>query len=144
VTHLDPLFDSFTGSVVGDLTGQRPAGIPSWAISTSATHTHEFDNGNRIITRLDYQHESNVDINNGLPTFNFANGNTQIFRREVNNVNGAITFAMESGVEIGVWGRNLLNEEWLLTVFDGVAQSGTVSGYPNQPRTYGGLVRFRF
>ncbi len=144
VTHLDPLFDSFPGSVVGDLTGQRPAGIPSWAISTSATHTHEFDNGNRIITRLDYQHESNVDINNGLPTFNFANGNTQIFRREVNNVNGAITFAMESGVEIGVWGRNLLDEEWLLTVFDGVAQSGTVSGYPNQPRTYGGLVRFRF
>ncbi|MEM6827912.1 MAG: TonB-dependent receptor [Pseudomonadota bacterium] len=144
VTHLDPLFDSFTGSVVGDLSGQRPAGIPEWAISTSATHTHEWDNGNRLITRIDYQHESNVDINNGLPTFNFANGDPRIFRREVNNVNGAITFAMENGVEVGVWGRNLLDEEWILTVFDGVAQSGTVNGYPNQPRTYGGLVRFRF
>ena len=144
VTHLDPLFDDFPGSVLGDLTGVRPAGIPAWAISTSATHTHEFDNGNRIITRIDYQHESNQDINNGLPTFNAALGNTEIFRREVNNVNGAITFAMENGVEVGIWGRNLLDEEWILTVFDGVAQAGTVSGYPNQPRTYGGLVRFRF
>jgi len=144
LTHLDPLFDSFVGSVVGDLTGERPGGIPAWAISTSATYTHEWDSGTKLITRLDYQHESNTDINNGLPTFNAALGNTQIFRREVNNVNGAITLALNNGVEVGVWGRNLLDEEWILTVFDGVAQSGTVSGYPNQPRTYGGLVRFRF
>ena len=144
VTHLDPLFDSFTGSVVGDLTGQRPAGIPSWAIATSATYTHEWDSGSKLITRLDYSHESNTDINNGLPTFNAALGNTQIFRREVNLVNGAITLALNNGIELGVWGRNLLDDEYLLTVFDGVAQAGTVSGYPNQPRTYGGLVRFRF
>jgi outer membrane receptor protein involved in Fe transport len=144
VTHLDPLFDSFTGSVVGDLTGVRPAGIPAWAISTSGTYTYEWDSGTRLITRLDYQHESNVDINNGLPTFNAALGNTQIFRREVNNVNGAMTLALENGLEFGIWARNLLNEDWILTVFDGVAQAGTVSGYPNQPRTYGGLVRFRF
>jgi len=25
-----------------------------------------------------------------------------------------------------------------------VAQAGTVSGYPSQPRTYGGLVRYKF
>jgi outer membrane receptor protein involved in Fe transport len=144
VTHLDPLFDSFVGSVNGDLSGQRPGGIPSWAIATSATYTHEWDSGTRLITRLDYNHESNEDINNGLPTFNTALGNTEIFRREVNLVNGAMTLALESGIEVGIWGRNLLDDEYILTVFDGVAQSGTVSGYPNQPRTYGGLVRFRF
>ena len=144
VTHLDPLFDSFTGSVVGDLSGERPAGIPSWAISTSATYTHEWDSGTRLITRLDYQHESNVDINNGLPTFNFANGDTRIFRREINNVNGAITLALNSGVEVGVWGRNLLDDQYILTVFDGVAQSGTVSGYPSAPRTYGIVGRYKF
>lgn len=144
MTHLDPLFDSFTGSVVGDLTGERPGGIPAWAISTSATYTHEWDSGTKLVTRLDYNHESNTDINNGLPTFNAALGNTEIFRREVNLVNGAITLALNNGVELGVWGRNLLDDEYIVTVFDGVAQSGTVSGYPNQPRTYGGLVRFRF
>ena len=144
VTHLDPLFDDFPGSVVGDLTGVRPAGIPSWAVSTSATHTHEWDSGHRLITRIDYQFEDEVDINNGLPTFNAALGNTQIFQREVNNVNGSITLAFPSGFEAGIWGRNIFDDEYILTVFDGVAQAGTVSGYPNQPRTYGGTVRFKF
>ncbi|MDY7099108.1 MAG: TonB-dependent receptor, partial [Pseudomonadota bacterium] len=143
-TYLDPLFDSFPGSVVGDLTGQRPAGIPEWTIATSATYTHEWDSGTRLISRIDYNHESNVDINNGLPTFNFANGNTEIFRREVNLVNTSVTLALDSGLEFGLWARNLLDDEYILTVFDGVAQSGTVSGYPSQPRTYGGTVRFKF
>ncbi|MEO0871443.1 MAG: TonB-dependent receptor, partial [Pseudomonadota bacterium] len=143
-TYLDPLFDSFEGSVVGDLTGETPAGIPEWTIATSATYTHEWDSGTRIISRIDYNHESNVDINNGLPTFNAALGNEEIFRREVNLVNGSITLALENGLEVGVWGRNLLDDEYILTVFDGVAQAGTVSGYPNQPRTYGGTVRFKF
>ncbi len=144
-THLDPLFDDFPGSVLGDLTGVRPAGIPAWALATSATYTHEFGgSGNRLITRLDYNHESNTDINNGLPTFNVANGNTEIFRREVNLVNGSMTFAMENGIEVGIWGRNLLDDQFITTVFDGVAQSGTVSGYPSAPRTYGALVRFKF
>ena len=144
-THLDPLFDDFPGSVLGDLTGVRPAGIPAWAIATSATYTHEFGaSGNRLITRLDYNHESNTAINNGLPTFNAALGNTQIFNREVNLVNGSMTFAMDNGIEVGIWGRNLLDDQYISTVFDGVAQAGTVSGYPSAPRTYGALVRFKF
>lgn len=144
-THLDPLFDDFPGSVLGDLSGERPGGIPAWAIATSATYTHEFGySGNRLITRVDYNHESNTDINNGLPTFNAALGNTQIFSREVNLVNASMTFAMENGLEVGIWGRNLTDDERILTVFDGVAQAGTVSGYPSAPRTYGGVVRFKF
>ena len=139
-THLDPLFDDFPGSVLGDLTGVRPAGIPAWAIATSATYTHEFGlSGNRLITRVDYNHESDTPINNGLPTFGPNN-----FTREVNLVNASMTFAMENGIEVGIWGRNLFDDQYILTIFDGVAQAGTVSGYPSAPRTYGGVVRFKF
>ena len=145
MTYLDALYDSFTASPVGDLSGRRPGGIPEFSIATSATYTHEFgDSGNKLITRLDYAHESNVAINNGLPTFNAALGNTRIFQRETNLVNGSMIFQMDSGIEFGVWARNLLDDEYIITVFDGVAQAGTVSGYPSQPRTYGGLVRFKF
>ena len=144
VTHLDPIYDSFLESPVGDLTGARPGGIPAWSIATSATYTHEWDSGTRLISRLDYSHESNTDLNNGLPTYNASLGNTEIFQREVNLVNGSITLALNSGLEVGIWGRNLLDDEYILTVFDGVAQSGTVSGYPSAPRTYGGVVRFKF
>ena len=139
-THLDPLFDDFPGSVLGDLTGVRPAGIPAWAIATSATYTHEFGlSGNRLITRVDYNHESDTPINNGLPTFGPNN-----FTREVNLVNASMTFAMENGIEVGIWGRNLFDDQYIMTIFDGVAQAGTVSGYPSAPRTYGGVVRFKF
>jgi len=143
-TYLDPLYDSFTGSVVGDLSGERPGGIPEWSIATSATYTHEFGNGDRIISRVDYNHESNTDINNGLPTFNAELGNDRIFRREVNLVNASITLAFVNGLEVGAFARNLLDDQYILTVFDGVAQAGTVTGYPSQPRTYGGVVRFKF
>lgn len=145
MTYLDPLFDSFPGSVLGDLTGVQPAGIPEIAISTSATYTHDFGgSGNLLVTRIDYSHESNTPINNGLPTFNALLGNTQIFDREINLVNASMTFKMDNGIEIGAFARNLLNDQFITTVFDGVAQQGTVSGYPSAPRTYGGLVRFKF
>lgn len=140
MTYLDPLYDEFTQSAVGDLSGVRPAGIPEFNISTSATYTHEFGgSGNRLISRIDYNHQSNTPINNGLPTFGPNN-----FRREVNLVNASMTFALENGLELGVWARNLLDDKYILTVFDGVAQSGTVSGYPSSPRTYGAVARFKF
>ena len=140
MTHLDPLFDSFVGSAVGDITGLRPGGIPEFSISTSATHMLEFDAGHKLITRVDYSHESNVLINTrGLPTAGPNN-----FQREVNLVNASMTLALENGVEVGVYARNLLDDQFILTVFDGVAQAGTVSGYPSPPRTYGGVVRFKF
>ena len=43
-----------------------------------------------------------------------------------------------------VWGRNLLDDRYLLSLFDSVAQNGAISSYPNQPRTYGVSARFRF
>ena len=140
MTYLDPLFDEFTKSAVGNLTGVKPAGIPEYNISTSATYTHEFDgSGNRLISRIDYNHQSDTKINNGLPTFGANN-----FSREVNLVNVSTTFALANGLELGVFARNLLDNKHILTVFDGVAQGGTVSGYPSPPRTYGAVARFKF
>lgn len=140
LTYLDPLFDQFTNSPFGNISGARPAGIPEYSVSTSLTYTHKFgSSGNRLINRIDYSHESNVNILNGLAGFRADD-----FRREVNLVNGSITLALDNGIEVGVWARNLSDEQYVLTVFPGVAQAGTVSGYPSQPRTFGGVVRFKF
>ncbi|QDH34365.1 TonB-dependent receptor [Porphyrobacter sp. YT40] len=140
VTHLDPLYDDFTGGPLGDLSGRRPAGIPAWSLRTSATYSHEFGSSNNfLITRVDYAHDSQVNILDGITGFN-ANQ----FRREVNLVNASMTLSLDNGLEIGAFARNLLDEQYALTIFPSVAQAGTVSGYPNPPRTYGGLVRFKF
>ena len=140
VTHLDPLYDDFTGGPLGDLSGRRPAGIPAWSVRTSATYSHEFgSSGNMLITRVDYAHDSRVNILDGIAGFN-ANQ----FRREVNLVNASTTLALNNGLEVGLFARNLLDAQFPLTIFPGVAQAGTVSGYPSPPRTWGGLVRFKF
>jgi outer membrane receptor protein involved in Fe transport len=147
-TYLDPVFDSFVGSPFGDLTGERPAGIPEFTLATSATYTHEFaENGNQLIGRVDYYHESEtqtVDGLTGFPTLAQGIAVAEGFTREVNLVNASLTFAMESGFEIGAFVRNLTNDQYITTIFDGVAQAGTVSGYPSTPRTYGATARYRF
>lgn len=141
MTYLDAVFGSFRESPVGDLTGLRPGGIPEFNIATSATYTHEFGSSDtQLITRVDFSHESNELINTrGLPTAGPNN-----FKREVNLVNASMTLALGNGLEVGAYARNLLNDKHILTVFDGVAQNGTVSGYPSPPRTYGAIARFKF
>jgi outer membrane receptor protein involved in Fe transport len=148
LTYLDAVYDSFPASPLGDLSGERPAGIPEFTIATSATYTHELgDSGNRLIGRVDYNHESNVQVVDGLLGFPTLQQGIEIarqFRREVNLVNASLTLAMDNGFELSGWARNLTNDRYISTIFDGVAQAGTVSGYPNAPRTYGITGRFKF
>ena len=59
-------------------------------------------------------------------------------------LNQTLSYAMENGLSLTVWGRNLLNDRTLLQIFDSPAQTGSLSGYPNQPRTYGVSARFTF
>ena len=141
MTYLDANYDSFVNSPVGDLSGQRPGGIPEFSFASSVTYTHDFGaSGTQLIGRVDFAHESSTNINNGLPTF----GANPIFKRESNLVNASLTLALANGLEVAGFVRNLTNDRYILTVFDGVAQAGTVSGYPSAPRTYGGTVRFKF
>ena len=51
---------------------------------------------------------------------------------------------MSNGLELSIWGRNLTNNRYISTIFDSPAQPLSVSAYPNQPRTYGAAVRFRW
>ena len=50
----------------------------------------------------------------------------------------------QNGFEAMLWGRNLTDDEYLQSSFPSVAQPGSYSGYPNQPRTYGITLRKYF
>ena len=148
LTHLDPIYDSFVNSAVGDLTGTRPAGIPSFTIATSATYTQELgSSGNLLIGRVDYYHESDTQLLEGVPgfgTFEQQRAIARNYTREVNQVNASLTFAMENGFEVTGYVRNLGDEQYLTQIFPSTAQAGSISGYPSQPRTYGVTARVRF
>ena len=51
---------------------------------------------------------------------------------------------MDNGLSLEVWARNLLDDRNIETIFDSVAQPKAVSGYPNDPRTYGVTARFKW
>lgn len=138
-TYLDPVYDEFVnapgpnGTVI-DASGNRPAGIHEFSITTSATYNHDFQNGTYGFIRADYIHESDVQIVDNIPGVN----------REVNQFNASAGLEFENGFGISIWGRNLFNDEYFLSAFPGVVQAGTVNAYANTPRLWGVSVSYDF
>ncbi|MBO6527902.1 TonB-dependent receptor [Erythrobacter sp.] len=157
MTYLDAKYDSFVASPVGDLSGEPVAGVPELSAVFGAQYDKEVNsNGDRIILRGDFSYASPVQVVDGLTNFIVVDPATgardfgparaaaAAFKREVNSLNASLTYAFDMGLELTVWGRNLLDDRFLTTVFPAVAQGQAISGYPNQPRTYGVAARFRF
>jgi iron complex outermembrane recepter protein len=135
-TYLDPKYDSYPGSPFGDLSGRQPGGIPELSATFGATYTHEFGDSNAFILSADYHHESQTQLGDN-PLF------TGI-QREVNALNASGTVRLGNGLQFTLWGRNLTGAKYITTVFPSVVQAGSISGYPNQPRTYGASVKYKF
>ena len=155
----DPVFDDFTGAPVleggaidladgvedgvGDLSGQRPAGINSVSLSTSATFKYEFANGVQAFLRGDYQFEDDVQVVDNIEGIN----------RSTNQFNGALGFTFDNGVGVRFWARNITDDRTFTSAFPGVIQNdalnggaglGSINAYPNEPRTYGASLRYEF
>jgi len=141
VTYLKPEYTSYEASPFGDLSGSEPANISEVATTIGGTFTHQFDSGLELIARTDYVYESEAQLRDG---FLDAPEVTSELTREVKLWNASLTLITVEGLEFSLWGRNLTDDEHLVAAFDGVVQPGTVTGYPNQPRTYGGTLRYKF
>ena len=135
-TYLAPKYDSYVASAFGDISGQTPAGIPELSTTLGATYTAELGNGSELIMNVDYHNESQTTINDN-PAY-------RDYKREVNDVSASTTLRLENGLQLSLWGRNLTNARYLSTIFPSVVQAGSISGYPNAPRTYGASVKYKF
>lgn len=152
LTYLDAKYDQFLLSAFGDLSGTVPGGISPLSVTFGAQYDTPLSNGDHIILRGDYHYEAPFKLVEGLPGLVTAPGGSvaaalaaaRDLRQDINDVNASLTYAMDNGLELSVWGRNLLDDRTLLQVFDSPAQQGSISGYPSQPRTYGVSARFRW
>ena len=149
-TWLDPTYVSFPLSSIGDLTGTKPAGIPEWTIVLGAQWEQDLGNGDVLIANTTFYHESNTQVIEGLPGF-LAGGQAAAiaaaapFQRQVDELSASLTYQFtDLGLDLTVWGRNLTNDRYLLSLFDSPGQPQSISGYPNQPRTYGVTARKKF
>lgn len=139
-TWMNPLYDSFQGAEgingLTDLSGRAPGGIHDVSLSASATYTKDFANGLSGFIRGDYLHESNVQVVDNVAA--------EIASREVDVFNASFGLSTDNGWDFTVWGRNLNDDQYLLSAFPSVFQQGSLSGYANQPRTYGLTVKKTF
>jgi iron complex outermembrane receptor protein len=140
-TFLDPVYESYPLSTSGDLSGDDVAGIAEESISISGNWEWEYE-GYTGFVRADYQYESEVQILDS-PTATAALEAVGGSTRKSNLLSASIGVS-RGDYELTLWGRNLTDNEFLITAFPSVAQAGSFSGYPNQPKTYGLTLRARF
>jgi outer membrane receptor protein involved in Fe transport len=137
-TFLDPVYDSFPGAEgpngPTDLTGTAPAGVHRRSLSTAVTYRWNIG-AMEAFARADYLHESRVQV--------VENVAASIASREVNTINASLGGRMGAW-DLLLWARNLNDDEYLLSAFPSVAQAGSISGYPNMPRSWGLTVSRSF
>ena len=138
-TWLDPLYDDFKGALgldgPEDFSGRQPAGIPEFSANTNVTYNFMAGNAMSYV-RLENVFEGEVQVVDNIPS--------SIASRKVNMINASAGVTFANGVQLNLWGRNLTGDEYLLSAFPSVAQAGSISGYPSQPRTYGLTVKYNF
>lgn len=134
-TFLDPIYDSFVEAEgpggPADLSGTKPGGVHEQSVVLGLTHFFSAGGIDGFV-RADYLYESSVQVvENVLPAY---------ATREVGALNASVGFEFADW-QIRIWGRNLNEDDYLLSAFPSVAQPGSFSGYPNAPRTVGVSLR---
>ena len=120
-----------------DLSGQRPAGIPRWSGSVSATVSHDVMGGITAYVRGGYDFATNTQLTETVPAEISTFGNRSL--------TASVGFVSKPGrYEVMLFARNLTNYRTIIAAFPTVAQAGSYSGFPNQPRMYGVTLRARF
>lgn len=138
-TFLDPVYDSFVNSAAGDISGATPSGIPETSTSLAGTYETTLSNDWDFFARADWQYESDTEFfDDPVNLALIAPGG---YSRGIDVVNGSLGIVTPSGLGLSIWGRNVFDDQSITTAFPSVAQAGSISGYPSQPRTYGVTVR---
>lgn len=121
---------------IGNLDGERPAGVPEFSGSFGFEYRNGFLDMGEWFLRADYQYETNVQVVQNVPE--------DVLSREIGMLNASLGVQLDNGLEALLWGRNINEDEFFTSGFPTTLQAGSISGYPNMPRTYGVTIRKRF
>ena len=143
VTLLDPVYDSFPGAQgvlpngqigVVDLSGTKPSGVSETSLVAGISYRYRLGSFASVV-RADYRYDSDVQVVENVPA--------QYASRSVGMLNASVAFERNNW-ELQIWGRNLNDDRYLVSAFPSVAQTGSLSGYTNQPRQIGVTLRKSF
>lgn len=143
-TFLDAEYDDFVDFFGNDLSGTAVSGVSDVITSTSVLYEFQPKDGLDAFVRADWQYESDSDFGDGGNSAAINQALERLYARDVSNFNASFGVVTENGLGFTLWARNLTDHEYITTAFPGVAQAGTWTGYPSQPRTYGVTLRKTF
>jgi len=162
--YIDAEYISFDQStdifnIPQDRSGSTVAGISPLNFVVSATYNHSFENGMEGYIRGDFNFEEETPLTDAGTDFDRENSivnsavgavpitsatNFVNSTREVRTFNFAAGLDLDNGVSVAGFIRNAFNDEYLQQSFNSPGLFGLIRGYPNQPRTFGGTLRYTF
>jgi len=107
-------------------------------LDTNAEHT--FIIGATRVFTIDHQTEAYVRADYNYSTEQYMDGNIDPLKKQdgygIANLRTGLRFLGQQ-LEIALWARNILDEDYSYVHFDVPLQSGKLAAYPAEPRTYG-------
>lgn len=143
ISYLDAKYLSFPGAPPPaggaipnqDLTGRAPPNAPRWTLVGGVSLDQPLSDAVRLLGNVNLRHATSYYTDLPL-TEAFRNGNTDF-------LSASVELALQNGLGIQFWGRNLTKENTYLSGIGTPGGSGSLAVFVNEPRTYGVTLRFR-
>ena len=114
-----------------NLNGRRIPYTPDWTVNVGATYEIPVRDG-KVVLNGNYSYQSVI----------YAGPDNTYGQPGYSNINAQVSWKLDSGIEIGLWGKNLTNNAHATFVANQNNPGGFTDRILAPPRTYGVTVRF--
>ena len=125
------------GDAFCDRSGDRASANPEHTVQLSATGTHSFGENLSGYIHADFNYRSSIFMDANIDPLKLQDGFGLLNARA-----GLVLQAFD--LDVSLWARNLLDEDYHGAVFDVPLQDGKLASYLREPRTYGVTLRKHF
>ena len=131
-----PLEVQTSATTACNLTGRRLAGLPRWAATVGGDYAIPVAAARNVVFHVDSSFRSGYYGDPSLSRYTFIRG--------YNVTNASLGLRSETGWEVALFARNLLNANYIQNLTIQAGNSGLILGAPSDPRAYGVTLRARY
>ena len=125
------------GDAFCDRSGYRTQANPEHTVLLSATASHSFNDTLSGYIHADFNYRSSIVMDANIDPLKLQDGFGLLNARA-----GLVLQSLD--LDVSLWARNLLDENYYGAVFDVPLQNGKLDSYLREPRTYGVTLRKQF
>ena len=126
-----------TTALTCDLTGRQVAWAPKWSSNLSAEYSRSLVEGTTSYVQLDANYRSTQNTTITLDP------SAQIKSYTLANLRVG-TLLRDDKLDVQFWVENLTDKAYYINLLGLTKSTGLIQGYPGNPRTFGGTVRYHF